>query len=971
MVFEARSFGDGWFHRDWQADDGLPGNNVTGVAQTQNGYLWIATQTGLARFDGLRFENLKIPVGRASPIIRAMLLDDGGQLWLAEEGGDVARILGKQPSLFTSANGLSRSQPLELVQDADGAVWISNADGTVHCIQGGRVTRFGEADGLPAAGACSLSRDANKKIWFAKAGQVGVFRDGKFVTLLTLPERSIQLQAQRGDVWICADNRLMKFSPTGPPVDVGVIPSDTTPVRPMALFGDSTGAVWIGTSAGGLFRCEGTNIDPVVTSHQRIRAITEDCEGNIWVGTDGGGLNRLRRQVVEIQDKDTGLPFDTVRSACEDATGRVWVISQNGDVLNRSNGAWNSISSSPVWTGKEATCMTCDRQGIVWIGTFSHGLFRWQDGKFTVLRRADGLAQSRIHSLLADSRGDLWIAFSSGDVLQCLHDGRFKNFDLPTHSLAIRAFTEDASGKIWMANLDKRLLCVDGDKVVDETVKTSEPHDPIHCITATPDGSLWIGYATGLGRLKDGEFVKIGRNEGLRDDSICSLMPDGRGSMWFGSDHGIFRASLRDLLAVSPGSGTQVNCVGYGRDDGLPSLQAYYGHAPGVCRTRDGRVLIPTHSGLVIVHPDLICTNTVPPPVVIERVKLDNDVIDSGDDAKNFQIPPNYRKLEFAFAAPSFINTENVSIRYMLEGWDENWVDAGKDRSVSYSRLAAGKYLFHVMAANSDGMWNKTGAAFSFEVMPFFWQTWWFLSAAVVGLGGIVFAVVRFVVVRRLREKVRWLEKESVVHKERARIAQDIHDDLGARLTQISLITELAQQALTQPDKTAGHVSQIASLSRQGIKSLDEIVWAVNPRSDTLADLVDYAGQYAVDFLQMAGIRCRVDFPATLPERELSGEVRHGLFLAVKESLNNVVKHAQATEVFLRVKVTESRLQLEITDDGLGFAALPHNALADGLRNMQQRLAEIGGVCSIASEPGAGTTIRFEVPSKAGQPGEK
>jgi signal transduction histidine kinase len=246
--------------------------------------------------------------------------------------------------------------------------------------------------------------------------------------------------------------------------------------------------------------------------------------------------------------------------------------------------------------------------------------------------------------------------------------------------------------------------------------------------------------------------------------------------------------------------------------------------------------------------------------------------------------------------------------------------------------------------------------------MPFFWQTWWFRFAVTMFFAAGIYAVVRFVAVRRLRAKVQRLEKENAIQKERARIAQDIHDDLGARMTQISLITELTQRALAQPDKAAEHVKQIASLSRQGIKSLDEIVWAVNPRNDTLADLLDYAGQYAVDFLQKAGVRCRVDFPATLPERELSGEVRHGLFLAVKESLNNVAKHAHATEVSLRARLTDSRLQLEIADNGQGFAAAPDNALADGLRNMQLRLAEIGGECSITSQPGTGTTIRFEVP---------
>ena len=944
-------------------DDGLPGDNVTGVAQTKDGYLWIATQTGLARFDGIHFLNYKIPRGRSRPIIRAMLLDDQDRLWLAEEGGAVVSILGDERLIYPTTNGLSKSQPIEMTQDAAGGVWVANADGTVGRILGGKVTRFGEREGLPAGGTCCLIRDEQKQVWFAKAGQVGIFRGGKFTTLLSFNERTIHLQSRSsGGIWICAGDRLSSCDARGAAVEVATIPPDTTTARPTALFEDSKQALWIGTMAGGLFRCEGTNVLRVETSHRRIRSITEDREGNIWVGTDGGGLNRLRQQVVEIQGKEAGLPFDTVRSVCEDTNGTFWVVTQTGELVNNASGTWKTI---PAWTGGQATCVTCDKGGVVWIGTFSRGLHRWQDGNFTVLRRTAGLAQASIRSLFADSRGDLWIAFSTGEILQRLHGGNFKNYDLPTDSRAIRAITEDAHGSIWMANLDMRLLRVAGDAVVDETGKTTEPYHPIRSLSATPDGSLWIGYSSsGLGRLKDGKFVKIGRDEGLRDDSICSLAPDGSGSMWFGSDHGIFRASINELLRFEPGGGLPIKCYGYGRDEGLPSLQGYYGYAPGAGVTRDGRILIPTHSGLAIVHPDRVRNSSVKPPVIIERVEMDGLGIESQPVGQRIQLQPGHRKLEFTFTAPSFIESEKVRFRYWLEGWDEDWVEAEGNRSASYSRLPAGRYCFHVSAANSDDVWNEAGAQVTFEVSPFIWQSWWFRLVAISGFSISIFALARYASVKRLRKKLKRLEEESILQIERARIAQDIHDDIGAHMTQISLLTELTQQHIAQPDLAREHVANIAAMSRRGIKSLDEIVWAVNPRNDTLADLLDYAGQYAVDFLQTAGIRCRIDFPTGQPPHNIiSGEARHGLFLAVKEALNNIVKHAQATEVWLRVRITESSLEWVIEDNGRGFTAPPEaDALTDGLRNMRQRLAEMGGRCSIESSPGAGARIRFELP---------
>jgi signal transduction histidine kinase/ligand-binding sensor domain-containing protein len=953
-----------WFHRDWQADDGLPGDNVTGVAQTSDGYLWIATQTGLARFDGLRFENVRIPLGREHPIIRAMLSDDSGRLWLAEEGGIIVRMLGGPPLLIPPTKGLSKAQPLELAQGADGAIWVANVDGTVCRIDGVKVRRFGSEDGLPAAGACCLSRDANKRLWWAKAGKAGFFDGTRFVTRFEQADRTIHLQARsQGGMWICAGDRFLWLGEDGKTHDMATIPPDTTVVRPTTLFEDRAGAVWLGTTAGGLFRCDGTNVSRVETSHRRIRTVSEDREGNIWVGTDGGGLNRLRRQVVEIEGKDAGLPFETVRSVCEDTNGTIWVITQNGDVVNDADGSWRTVSSEREWSGGQATCVTCDRQGMVWIGTFSHGLHRFASGNFTPVRRPEGLAQPSIRSLFTDSRGDLWIAFSQGDVLQRYTAGKFQNFDLPHDSRPIRAFTEDALGTVWMANLDMRLLRVDGNKIVDETDKTAEPLHPIRCLTATADGSLWIGYSSsGLGRLKNGSFVKLGLEQGLKDESICSLMPDNNGCMWFGSDHGIFRASLSEMEAVKRGVAAAIRCIGYGRDEGLPSLQGYYGYAPGACRTRDGRILLPTHSGLAIVYPSRVRTNSVPPPVIIEQVELDGKPMAAQARSKALQAPPGHRKIAFTFTAPSFIEPDKVRFRYRLEGWDEDWMDADGARTVAYSRLPAGDYRFRVLAGNSDGVWNETGAQFRFSVAPFLWNTWLFRMVSSVCLLGVVFAAVRFVAVRRLKAKVQRLERENAVQHERARIAADIHDDLGARMTQISLLTERARQSITQPQVATEHVQEIASLSRSGIKSLDEIVWAVNPRNDNVADVLDYAGQYAVDFLRAAGVRCRIDFPDVPPTRELSGEVRHTLFMAIKETLNNVVKHAAASEVIVKATTDGAAFCWEIADNGRGFEHAPKSAFADGVRNLEKRLGAIGGECHIASGNGKGTMVAFRVP---------
>ncbi len=975
-----------WFAREWKVEHGaentLPANSVTGLAQTRDGYLWVGTQSGLARFDGLSFQHIAMSAGRKHPIIRAMLLDDHERLWLAEEAGSVVIVPtsgAESTTLLTTTNKLPRAQPLEMVQASDHSVWISYIERSVCRIVDKRGTLYGEREGLPASGICNLTTDAQGRLWFAKSGQVGLFESNRFVTRLTLADRNVRVKGARGKgIWICAGEKVLKYEGRGSVSNVCRLPFDTTVSRTTTIFEDSAGALWVGTSANGLFRIEESRVESVETSHGRIRVVSEDREANIWVGTDGGGLNRLRPRVVELQGKDAGLPFDTVRSVCEDTTGAIWVVTENGEVARQRDGEWSVVSASDSWPGGQATCVACDTEGIVTVGTLSHGLYRWDGKQFRQLRRGDGLANPSVRSLLADSQGNLWIGFASNSIVQRFKGGKFMNFQLPERSQAVRAMTEDSAGNIWMANLNARLLRIEGTRVVDETSRTPAPHRPIRCLAATRDGGLWIGYsAAGVGRLKGDKFVQVGIEQGLQDESICTLIPDNQGWMWFASDHVIFRVLTSELSALADGRIQKVESFGYGRDEGLPGIQGSYGYSPGAARCRDGRVLVSTHAGLAIIHPERVKANRIAPPVIVENVKVDGAevpqpamLVDSeieragGADRNSHDLilNPGHKKLEVSFTAPSFIEPEKVRFRYWLEGWDDGWIDAGTKRSVSYSRLPAGNYRFHLTAGNNAGVWNEAGTGFDFRVRPFFWEAWSFRVAAGVLVAGIGFGASRYIVLRRLNRKLKQLEQENALQKERARIAQDIHDDLGARMTQISYLTELARNSMSTPEKAAEHVAKIAAMSRAGIKSLDEIVWAVNPRNDTLADLMDYAGQYAIDFLNSAGIRCRVKFPNPAPERPISAETRHSLFLAVKEALHNVAKHSGASEVELRVAVDGRGLKWTVQDNGRGFTNAPEDALADGLRNMRKRLSGLGGECSIDGGQGRGATIEFSLP---------
>lgn len=956
-----------WFARTWQTEHGLPDNNVTGVAQSSDGYLWVGTHGGLARFDGVQFKKIALGLAgrRTDPLIRAMLMEENNRLWLAAEGGVVMDCSRGATNVFTTADGLPNFRPLSVAREQSGAVWVSYANGSACRIADGKVTLFTALDGLTGDGQCWLTADVFGQIWFAKAGQVSVFQDDAIVPLLTLSGGVLRLQPARGGgVWICAGLRLLKYVEGSAPVEMGRLIPDRVGIEPTVLFEDKQGAVWVGTTVGGLFRFDGTNMVHVETSHSEIRSIMEDREGSIWVGTGGGGLNRLRPRVLELQGLESGLPVESIRSVCEDTAGRIWATGQGGGLARYADGVWKTLSEQDGWPAARATCVVSDGQGGVWIGTIRGGLARWQDGQVMFLQRSDGLAGDIARSLLLDSKGNLWIGWESTNCLQRLRLGELTTYAQPANTRTIRALAEDAAGEIWAGTSDGFLFRVSGDSLVNETGRTVSPAKPIRCMYAPPDGGLWIGYGGGggIGWLHGGKFAQVLKPRGLHDDGICAIAPDDRGSLWLASDHGVFEVRERELQRAAAGEIERVSSIVYGRDEALPNLQAGYGYAPGTLRSRDGRIWFPMRSGMGVVHPRRVLANRIPPSVLIERVQVDGRVENLSAETL-LRLPPKHRKLEFDIAVLSFVAPENVRFKYRLDGVDEDWAEGGTQRVAVYPRLAAGRYQFRVIACNSAGVWNDRGVALDFVVDPFYWQTWWFRLAAVTGFTFGVVAVVRYVSFRRLRLKLHRLEQETALQRDRARIAQDLHDDLGASLTHIALLSELAQNDFERAPQARKHIDDIFRTARGVTRSLDEIVWAVSPKNDSLDRFVAHLSNYVPEYLRAAGMRARLDLPEELPAVVLPPQVRHHLYLAIKEVLHNSVKHAGASEVWLRLQVAPGAVTVTIEDNGQGFAAGGSAAAgADGLGNLRQRMSEIGGRHEQWSEPERGTRTTFTVP---------
>jgi signal transduction histidine kinase len=512
----------------------------------------------------------------------------------------------------------------------------------------------------------------------------------------------------------------------------------------------------------------------------------------------------------------------------------------------------------------------------------------------------------------------------------------------------------------------------DGTNFTDESARLPISSRAIYCLYASSDGNIWISCGgVGILRLNNTSVGKIGLDQGLFDDDISQLVADGHGWLWFGSDHGVFKIRRDELELAMKDPDIQLRPIVYGKNDGLASVEALSSIAapfvlPRAIAGSDGRVWMLTHTGVIVADPNMLPAYSTAPPVLLTRVVMDDQTIASyGNEPVLFtrdsspvtlRLPPSHRHLEFDFTAFHFSAPENIRFRYQLAGFDTNWIDPGSERNVTYSRLVSGDYQFHVEACIGDGPWSENPAGLAFAVTPFFWDRWWFRAGVLLLFTSSVIAIVRYISFRRLQAEMRLMEQRAALEKERTRIARDLHDDLGGSLNSVALTLDMVQR-LTPPESMNGKIQHCSTMVRQVARSVDEIVWAINPRNDTLRYMVDYISQFVVEFLHAANIPCRVDLPDTVPNRMVSPEARHNLLLIVKEALSNIARHARATEVLLRVAASEKQVIIIIQDDGRGFNHAPDNASCDGLRNMRQRIEEIGGQFQLESQPNKGTCV--------------
>ncbi len=1008
---------DDYLIKTWDTEESLSGSTVTAIIQTPDGYLWVGTYEGLTRFDGVRsavFDSQNTPALGHSRI-QGLYLDARGTLWIntyrggltsyrngvfrrewpdqtpfdlhttmvsstsnqvtfVTQFGDVLKgTLESTNTNWTVLSPPGTTRPFFQCVDRDGILWFLSREGRIVRVLDGQYEALPTDNVLGVKRVLTLASDPSGNVWAGAENQIARWNGHSFDDMTPTNskgsfEPTMIFPTSKGSIWVLANDRLREQAGRRWVSEAtewqGLLGSASG--RAMGAHEDHAGGVWFNHYGNGVFYVSPTGRFQRFTMEDglpgdRVGAWFQDHDDGVWLGVDRGGLVRMSTRHFQVIGTTEGLPACPVLSVCQDGNGTVWIGTAGGGLYSYKDHKLSNYTVGSEASANFVFSIFPQNGGDLWLSAGDgEDLFQFHDGQ--IQRSPWGV--HAVKSLLADHTGRLWIGTKDNVGWYSANGRRVFGTEDGVASSPVRTLAEAPDGTIWSGADDGTLYRCEPTRVQAFQPKDVLGPHPIWSLYVDPEGTVWAGtFRGGLLRFRNGQFVRFTAEQGVPMDVITQITEDDQGRLWLGTHQGICCVEKSALEACADGKADAVDVIK--QLNGLPTLHCSDGYQPACWRSDDGRLWFATAKGVVSVDPDKLPASSLPPPVVIEELMVDGQTVPL--DNEKIIVQPGHKQFEFRFTALNFDAPDQSRFRYRVIGLDNNWVEADTRRVADYGNLSPNHYRFQVIACNSDGVWNRTGASVDFVVLPHFYERRWFLILMGVMVLTSVAVVVRTIATRKYRQALARLAQQHAVEKDRARIAKDIHDDIGAGLTQITLLSELARRESKQPSM---QLERISDAARDLTRAMDEIVWAVDPQRDTLASLMDYISAYAEDFLRAAGIRCRMDFPAALPARQIDAELRYNLFLALKEALNNIVKHAQASEVSLRLRLDAKSFTLIVEDNGHGFETSngdkPHMSTDRlnsglGLSHLEERMEAIGGKCIMHSTKGKGTRVEMTV----------
>jgi signal transduction histidine kinase/ligand-binding sensor domain-containing protein len=934
--------------KTWQRDSGLPSSSVTALVETRDHYLWLGSNAGLTRFDGVRFSD--VGSGAIEGGVFALAEGPDGALWVATQAGQLARLRNGQISL--QAGPCPGFYITALLVTRDGTLWIASLGAGIYRLQGGRYQQE-----LPGSFTeiMAMVEDPDGTLWVGGRGTGLLHRGAGGWTRLT---------AREG------------------------LAGETI----HALHFDDKGALWIGTSAGLSCLSAGrlkTYRQADGLAHESVTALLSDQDGNLWIGTQAGGLQRYHEGRFATLTQQDGLAGDAVRVLVQDHERSLWVGTSNG--LNRLNdGRFITYGRPEGLVDPTVHTVVQGRKGDVWVGTGAAGAYRIRAGQVV---RLEALRDSNVMAMHEAQDGSLWLATGDSRLFRIRHGsvteetprtttgfvpkissiteldgelllagstlglGRLRNRRfVPLHASAPRIhfiFTiyHDGAGTLWLGS-SQGLVRVKGGEYRFFTTRDGLADDRVRSIAGEADGTLWLATMGGLCRFRDGEIRKLTRRDGLPDTLLRAVLDDGRRSLWLSSIGHIFRLSKRQLAEFFAGKRDRVTPYEYSTSDGLRTSEVPMSAYPAI-RAADGLLWFATARGVSVIDPGLWPSLT-PPPVRIEQLSVD-DVAET-----RASYPPGRGRVEVQYTALSFRAPERLRFRYKLVGFDEEWVDAGERRTAQYTNLPPGRYTFNVAAAYGDGPWNEQGSSSTFTLRPHWYQTVYVRLLAVLAVGLIVWGGFRL----RLYEMH---QRYSAVLHERNRLAREMHDTLAQNLGGVAFqLDAIKMQHKGIDPELRQELDQTTKMIRF---SLSEAYRAIRDlraqalKSHDLASALEEVVQ-RISAEQNLAVELHVEGVA----QPLSAVTENNLLRIAQEAVANAAHHAAATRVDVELSYTKETLTIRVRDDGRGFDMAKAFSVGDGhygLLGMRERAEWIGGHLTLTSRRPGGTDILVTLPMNA------
>jgi signal transduction histidine kinase/ligand-binding sensor domain-containing protein len=937
-----------YVHRSWSGS-GVPETSLTAIAQTPDGYLWIATEDmGLARYDGAAFSHFDKSTTSQLPddAVFGLFVDRQGALWIATDGGMTVYRDGRFKTVGLG-DGLPQQRFTFASQTTDGDIWVGGGEHLFHGHQGvfrERVLPF-HVTGIRAFAA------TQRGLWIGTASGL-VLLSGqnaeRFTTTDGLPSNEVTALRADGDaLWIGTQRGAVYWGGGA----FRKLPKELGSTQIWAIACDRDGSTWFATRSG-LMRLRGDDLAVFKELHglsnNWIKSVFEDADGSLWLGGGLGTLDQFRAGPVTTYSRSEGLPAQAVWSVFDDRHGDVWIGMEEGGLARLSRGTLKAIDLP----SRRITAITGEADGTLWVGTGDRGVLRLRGGIWTSITTREGLCDDAITTLEVDGNA-LWVGTEYG--LSRVEQGHIRSFalrdGLPEEW--VHTTHRDRSGRFWVGT-EKGLAWLDGEHFVSQLGSIPLPKQRINFIHEDARGWLWIGSHAGLLSISPAGIVRrLTTRDGLPRDEIVSIHEDRHGNFWISTGDGVFsvpRAALEQGRIIRPPTIL-------GTADGMKSSAIMYGDQPSSRTAADGSIWYATFRGAARLDPDAAAHRPAHPWPLIESILVDGRS-EKGDGP--LDIAPGAEKLEFHYAAPSLIAPERIRFQYQLEGYDHDWIEAGTRRIAFYTHLPPGQYRFRVKVDDGWGWSAQKETATRLLLRPRFSQTPWFF-AVLAAVAALAAAVVYLLRMNRIHAEY------AAVMTERNRIAREFHDTLAQGLAGLSY-------QLASASKAVGDAPDFAVV-RRSLETATAV--ARNCLSETRRSLLDLRP----DILErgdlaraIQAVASEVGDSASIPVRAfVSGKPRrlercveqHMLRIA-QESVANAVRHSGARKVEIRLTFTDDQIELSVIDDGKGPPSLTDSdPLRFGIVGIVERAEEIGGRLTVTGRRGEGTTVRLTVPLRS------